>query len=192
MNLPFNVVLACDPFANGCTLFQEFTHCPTILSGAPALLDHARGSGVTSQLMGYIIHSHCYTSHKPTSCFWELQASIVTQLCLIHLLAIVVAFVHPDHNGRAVSLGFVSRLRRDGWLFSNSAIHYPNYGDSVTGSCCLLVGVHSNTKATCAPIEFKMPPACHPCWISLYGHHSIVLSMPYPTPVTTHRSASTP
>jgi hypothetical protein len=81
MNLPFNVVLACDPFANGRTLFQEFTHCSTIFSGAPVLLDHVWGSGLTSQLMGYLIHSHCYTSSKPTSPFWELQASIVMQLC---------------------------------------------------------------------------------------------------------------
>jgi hypothetical protein len=40
MNLPFNVVLACNTFANGRALFQEFIRCPTILSGAPALLDH--------------------------------------------------------------------------------------------------------------------------------------------------------
>ncbi len=151
---------------NGRALFQEFKHCPTIFSGTPTLLDHVWGSGLTSQLMGYLIHSHHYTSSKPTSRFWELQASIITQLRLICLLAIVVAFVHLDHDGHAVSLGFVSCLRRDGWLFSDSAIHYPNYGDSVAGSCRLLVGVYSNTEATCTPIEFKTPPACHPCWIS--------------------------
>ena len=82
--------------------------------------------------------------------FGSFQASIVTQLCLISLLAIAVAFVHPDHECHTVSFGFVSRLRKDGWLFYSSAIHYPNYGDSVAGSCCLLVGVHSNTEASCA------------------------------------------
>ena len=64
LNLPFNVVLACDPFANGCALFQEFAHCPTILSGMPALLDYVQGSGLTSQLMGYNIHSHCYAASQ--------------------------------------------------------------------------------------------------------------------------------
>jgi hypothetical protein len=67
LGLPFTIVLACDPFANGRTLFQEIGVCPAILSSAPALLDHIRGSGITAPMSGYLIHSHCYTSTKPTS-----------------------------------------------------------------------------------------------------------------------------
>ena len=67
--LPFNVVLACDPFANGRALFQEFVKCPTILPSAPSLLDHVRGSGLTSKMTGYLILSRQYTSNKPTSKF---------------------------------------------------------------------------------------------------------------------------
>ena len=81
--LPFQIFLAAYPFANGCTLLQELTMCPTILSGAPALLDHIRGSGLTSKLTGYLIHSHPYQVSKPTHKFWDLQAHIVTQFGLI-------------------------------------------------------------------------------------------------------------
>jgi len=52
-NLPFLVLLLCDPFAYGCTLFKEFTQCPIILPSATTLLDHIRESGIQSpQLMG--------------------------------------------------------------------------------------------------------------------------------------------
>ena len=113
LGLPFNVVLACDPFANGRALFQEFPNCPTTLFSAPSLLDHVRGSGLTSKMTGYLIHLHQYTTSEPTTKFWELQASIVTKLRLIRSLSIVAAFVHPDHDSRAVSTGFVAKLRTD-------------------------------------------------------------------------------
>jgi hypothetical protein len=38
--LPFHIVLAADSFANGLAPLKKLTSCPTILSGAPALLDH--------------------------------------------------------------------------------------------------------------------------------------------------------
>jgi hypothetical protein len=50
--MPFCVVLACDPYKNGRALFKEVSSCPTILSSAPALLDHIRASGVTSHMTG--------------------------------------------------------------------------------------------------------------------------------------------
>ena len=102
VGLPFRIVLAADPFANGLALLQELTTCPTILSSAPALLDYIRGSGLTSKLMGYLIHSHRYQGSEPTRKFWDLQAHIVMQLRLIRSLSIFTAFVHPDHDGRAV------------------------------------------------------------------------------------------
>jgi hypothetical protein len=156
--IQINVVLSCDPFANGRALFKQFTKCPTILSSAPALLDHVRGSGITSKLTGYMIHSHRYTTSEPTTCFWDVQASIVTQLWLIWLLSIVLAFVHPNHDSRAVSTGFLQHLRKDGWVCSDMVISYPAFGDSVSGSCCLIAVVHSNTESSCKPIEFKNPP----------------------------------
>jgi hypothetical protein len=70
----FHIVLAADPFANGPALLKELTPCPTILSGAPALLKHIRESGLTSKLTRYLIHLHCYQASKPTKKFWHLQA----------------------------------------------------------------------------------------------------------------------
>ncbi len=73
-----------------------------------------------------------------------------------------MAFIHPDHDGHAVSLGFVTKLRNDSWLISDTQIVYAAYGDSVAGSCCLIVGVHSNTEENCTALEFKTPPTSLP------------------------------
>ncbi len=118
-----------------------------------------------SKLTGYMIHSHRYTTSEPTTCFWDIQSSIVTQLWLIWLLSIVLAFVHPDHDSRAVSNGFFQRLRKDGWVCSDTVVSYPNFGDSVSGSCRLIAAVHSNTDPSCKPIEFKTPPPTPSRWI---------------------------
>ena len=40
LGMPFCVVLACDPYSSG----RELCSCPTILSSAPALLDHIHAS----------------------------------------------------------------------------------------------------------------------------------------------------
>jgi len=63
LGMPFCVILACDPYVNGRALFKEVSSCPTILSSAPALLDHIRASGVTSPMSGYLIHSHRVYQH---------------------------------------------------------------------------------------------------------------------------------
>jgi hypothetical protein len=127
MGIAFWIVVAADPFAYGCALFREVTDCPTILSGSPALLDHVCGSGITSKLTGYVIHSHHYQGNEPTCKFWDLQANIVIQFHLIRLLSIFAAFVHPDHDSRAVSLGFVARLHKDSWVISDMMILYHSY-----------------------------------------------------------------
>jgi hypothetical protein len=82
-NLPFRIVLACDPFEYGRSLFGEFTECPIVLPSAASLLNHNQGSGNQGHIDGYLIHSHCYQSSKPTLAFWGIQASIVCQLWLI-------------------------------------------------------------------------------------------------------------
>jgi hypothetical protein len=69
LGMPFEIVLACDPYANDRTLFTEISSCPTILSSALALLDHIRASGNTALLASYLIHSHRYMSTEPTHCF---------------------------------------------------------------------------------------------------------------------------
>jgi hypothetical protein len=107
LGMLFNIVTACNPYANGWALFKEISLCPTILSSAPALLDHIRASGITAPLTGYLIHLHRYTSMEPTHRFWEIQeAHIVIQLQIICSLLMVIAFVHPDHDCYAVTLNF--------------------------------------------------------------------------------------
>ncbi len=83
LGLPVNITLSADSFVNGRSLFTEFNITPSpILSGVSALLHHVQSSGITSILLGYLIHSHRYLMTKPTSCFWEIQALIITQLRL--------------------------------------------------------------------------------------------------------------
>jgi hypothetical protein len=163
-SMPFNIILACNPFANGDCFFKEVCAHPTILSSAPALFDHIRGSGITASISGYLIHSHCYTGTESMSQFREVQANIVVPLPLIWPLWIVVAFVHPDHDGRAVSLQFVQCLQSNGWVMLDTLIVFSVYGDSVEGEFWLIVDIHSNTEEICKPLELETPPlqAPHP------------------------------
>ena len=143
-NLPFDIILACNPHAHGRALFDEFTTCPCILPSASALLDHIRGSGDQSLIDGYLIHSHRYQTSEPTTAFWAIQTSIVIQLQAIRRLRVFIAFVHPDHDSRSVSK-FVTQLDRSGWIISSTKCSFPDYGDSVIGTATIIVGVHTNT-----------------------------------------------
>ena len=161
-NLPFSIVLACDPYEANRALFREFVpSCKTILSGATALLNHVRGSGVTSALHGYIIHSHRYSASDTTSRFWQLQASILKQLRLTRSLSTFVAFVHPDHDGRSVDL-FVHKVIPDGWEVSKTHLSFPDYGDSVVGTCRVIIGVHTSTSSNVMPVQLRTPPSTPP------------------------------
>ncbi len=145
-NLPFRIVLACDPFEYGRSLFGEFAECPIVLPSAASLLDHIRGSGDQGHIDGYLIHSHRYRSSKPTLAFWGIQASIVRQLRVIRSLNLLVAFVHPGHDSHSVSK-FVSQLKPDGWIMSTTMCSFPTLGDSVTGSVSVIIGVHNSTQS---------------------------------------------
>ncbi len=68
-NLPFCVSLACDQYKSGRALFQEFTSCNTIFASGTEMLDYICGSGDTSQIHGYLIHSLCFKDSKTTSKF---------------------------------------------------------------------------------------------------------------------------
>jgi hypothetical protein len=162
--LPFRVVLACNPFVHGRALLHELLRCKIITNSAPALLDHIRDSGMTMKLMGYLIHSHCYSSLEPTSRFWEVQCNIVRQLQIIWLLLIIIAFVHPDHDCRAVSQSFVCRLSAEGWVITDIPIFFPNFGDSLAGHCWLIVAVHTNTETKCEAFALITPPSVPP-WL---------------------------
>jgi len=70
----------------------------------------------------------------------------------------VVAFVHPDHDNRAVSNSFAKKLTADGWLVNDTQISFPDHGDSVVGHCRLIVAVHSNSAPNCSLLELRPPP----------------------------------
>jgi hypothetical protein len=160
-NLPFDISLACNPYAYGCALFNEFTECPCILLSAAALLDHIRRSGDQSFINGYLIHSHCYHMSEPTNAFWNLQASIVAQLQAIRKLYMFVAFVHPDHNSRSVSK-FDTQLSSSGWVIFSAKCTFQDYGDSVIGTTTILVGVHTITQSRVNALLFWTPPMPRP------------------------------
>jgi hypothetical protein len=160
-NLPFNILLACDPYAYGSLLFNKFMECRCILPSAAALLDHIRRSGDQSLLDGYLIHSHRYQASEPTTAFWSLQASIIAQLQAIWKLHMFVAFVHPNEDSSSISK-FVTQLSNSGWVISSTKCSLPNYGDSVVGSTTIVVGVHLNTQSKVDALMFRTPPSSCP------------------------------
>ncbi len=161
-NLPFSIILACDPYAHGRALFHEVAKCLTVLPSTGTLLDHIRASGNASPINGDLIHSHRYQSSKPTTTFWLLQASVVEQLYAIRKLHLFIAFIHPDHDGCSVTK-FVTRLHPQSWIISKLVCSFPNYGDLVVGTCSVLIGNHNCTQLKVEPLLFCMPPT----WRSL-------------------------
>ena len=124
-NLPFHVQLACDPFESGRSLFQEFTSCPHIFGTANNMLNHIWSSGDTSVIHGYMVHSPRFQTSNTTTKFWQVQATIISDLCLIQSPSIVVATIHPDHDGCSVKI-FSANLKLKGWVMSLIDVHYPD------------------------------------------------------------------
>jgi hypothetical protein len=98
-NLPFCVKIACDQYKSGRALFREFTLYNRIFISGNEILDYICTAGKTSQIHCYLIHSSQFTNSDATSTFWQLQSTIVAQLCSLHDLHVVLAIVHPDHDG---------------------------------------------------------------------------------------------
>jgi hypothetical protein len=87
-NLPFHVKLACDQYEYGRALFHKFTRCPDILGSRSDLLHHIRAAVDSSQIHGYLIHSLRFKDSNTTSTFWQIQATIIAQLCSIRFFTI--------------------------------------------------------------------------------------------------------
>jgi len=155
LGMPFCVVLACDPNANGRALFKEVCSCPTILSGAPVLLNHICASGITSPMMGYLIHSHRYISTELTHRFWDIQAQSSLNFglsahsrWLLHSstqIMTVTPLALTSPSACVLTVGY-------------SAI--PQYHSrALSGSCRLIFAILSNTETDCRAFEIKTPPA---------------------------------
>jgi hypothetical protein len=119
--------------------------------------NHIRASGDTSVIHGYLIHSPRFQMSKTTTTFWQIQATIISQLRLIQLLSIIIAMIHPDHDGRSVKT-FSANLKSNGWVLSSTDVFYPNLGDTIAGSCCLIIAIHSSCTSTVNPLLLKRPP----------------------------------
>jgi hypothetical protein len=166
-NLPFFVVLVCDPFEYGRALFYEFSACPTVLPSAGTLLNHICASGEQVPLDGYLIHSHRYQTNVPATAFWGIQASIVIQLRLIRKLNLFIALVYPDHDNRSISK-FVKQLTSSGWVLSRTTCLFPDFGDSVIGNASIIAGIHDSTQARTEPVLFYIPPLPKPLPLAAY------------------------
>jgi hypothetical protein len=50
-------------------------------------------------------------------------------------------------------------LKSNGWVVSSSDVSYPDLGDSIAGSCRLILGIHLSCVASVEPLLLKHPPA---------------------------------
>ena len=115
--------------------------------------------------------------------FWQLQTSIVAKLRAICSLQVVVAIVIPDHNGKCVK-SFYSLLKSAGWCLSLTETLFSTHGDTILGSCHIIIGVHTLCAPLVKPPHVKSPPPSipHPLSLSLWEpfnrtERSVLLAM---------------
>ena len=140
--------------------------CTQIFENGNDLLHHIRSSGDSSQIHGYLVHSLCFRDSDTTSHFWQLQATIVSQLCAIQSLQMIVAIIIPDHDGRCVK-SFTASLKSTGWCLSSTETTFPTHGDTILSSCRIIIGIHSSCASTVEPLTLKPPPPSLTCPIGL-------------------------
>ena len=162
------MALACDTYEFGCALFKEFSHCPHVFNSGNDLLHHIRSSGDSSQIHGYLIHSLRFKDSDTTATFWQVQTTIIAQLRCLRNLQVFVAIVIPDHEGRCVKL-FIRQLKTSGWCISTfDDVFFPDHGNTVSGRCNIVIGVHSSCSSTVAPIDLKPSPPIQPQRLCLF------------------------
>ncbi len=83
---------------------------------------------------------------------------IVSQLWQVWNLSIIIAMVHPDNNGQSVKT-FITNLKSNGWIVSSSDVSYSDLGNSIAGSCWLILGIHLSCAANVEPLLLEHPPA---------------------------------
>ena len=142
--LTFCVVLICDPFAYGRSIFQEVYTCPAILPSAPAMLYHIRGRGITAPMSGYLIPSHCYSGTKLASQFWEVQANMSSNSVSF------APFQSLWHGYTLTTIIDPMPSPSPSHITSNSLIRFSAFIDSITGT-------HWLTKEGCKPLELHVP-----------------------------------
>jgi hypothetical protein len=80
----------------------------------------------------------------------------------------VIAFVHPNHDWRTMGINFTQCLHSDGWVISNTQISFPSFGYLISGTCCLIIAIHSNAETNCCALDIRTPPQIKPQPIAWY------------------------
>jgi hypothetical protein len=182
-SLPFCVKLACNQYDFGRALFREFTQCTQIFEHGNDMLNRIRSSGDCSQIHGYLIHSLRFWDSDTSLHFWQLQTSIVAELRALRSLQVVVAIVIPDHDGKCVK-SFYNALKSAGWCLTSTDTSFPTHGDTISGSCRIIIRIYTSCAPTVEPLQLKSPPSSiqRPLGLSLWEpfnrtEHSVLLAM---------------
>jgi hypothetical protein len=172
--LPFRVTLAANHLLEGRSFFKEFAKYNKILANATKQLDHIWSSGETSPLDGYLIHGPQLLKRTDARSFWQLQASIVTRMCVNCGLSIFIVLLSPEHQSTYVTQ-FVKTLE----LASCGASHQVRCIAPILVtvmirscvSCSVFNGIATITcnLSTCLCHPQRLP--CH--WAPFSGSHSM-------------------
>ena len=165
--LPFDVVLAANVSKEGRALFSVFTGCSQVFQNVKELYNHVRASESFTKLHGYLIHSLLFTPTGVMKDFWQLQLSVIVQLQKLRSLSIVVVFIPVVLDVRPIN-GFMSGMKKDGWVNIITTLYFPHYGDLVASSIKCLISVHSKTDQNVEPLQLKTPPQINPTALASY------------------------
>jgi hypothetical protein len=69
--------------------------------------------------------------------------------------------VHPDHDGRSISI-FTHGLTTAHWKASSRDVSYIDIGDSIVDSYKIIIAVHSSCASAVEPVDLKTPPSVSP------------------------------
>jgi len=64
---------------------------------------------------------------------------------------VFVAIVIPDHDGKCVKL-FYNALKSAGWCLTSTDTSFPTHGDTISGLCRILIGIHTSCAPTVEPL----------------------------------------
>lgn len=87
-----------------------------------------------------------------------------------------VALILSDHNRCVKSL--TTYLESVGWCLSSTDTSFPAHGDTISGSCLIIIVIHSLCASTVEPLHLSAP---HPLGLSIWEpfnrpEHSVSLA----------------
>ena len=89
----------------------------------------------------------------------------------------------PDHNGKCVK-SFNNALKSAGRCLTSTDTSFPTHGDTISGSCRIIIGIHTSCAPMVEPLQLKspLPSMPRPLGLSLWEpfnrtEHSVSLAM---------------